>query len=262
MAEGRSYDPRNGIDVRDTGDPDAATVLVYLPGLGETGEVFASLFLAEPLAGFRHVVLDYADWTKPTLPGETIALEAGAERIAEWIVANVSRPVVLVGHSMGGVIAQLLAEKHPELVAKLVDIEGNISRDDCMFSGTAVAYSLDAFVAHGFAERKSALMRDADHRTRRYAERLDTCAATTYYAFAEPLVRISQEETLAARLAELPMPALYVYGQDLGRGISERSREMLRHNGVCVAPVEHAGHWVYLDQPQQFTRVVRDFIDR
>ena len=221
-------DSRGEIKARDTGDRDAAMVLVYLPGLGETGEVFASVAGAEPLAGFRHVVLDYVDWTRPTPPDEEVSLEAVGERIARWLAEHLARPVMLVGHSMGGVIAQLVAEQHPELVAKLLDIEGNISSDDCTFSGGAVAYPLDAFVAHGFAERKRALSKDADARTRRYAEGLDDCSATTYRAYAEPLVRISREETLARRLAELPMPVLYVHGQDPRRGLSERSREMLR----------------------------------
>jgi pimeloyl-ACP methyl ester carboxylesterase len=261
MGARRWTDVRSRIDVRDSGDREASIVLVYLPGLGERGEVFDSVVSAEPLASFRHVVLDYVDWTQSTPPRETIALETVADRVAEHLAAQVSRPVVLVGHSMGGVVAQLLVERHPERVAKLVDIEGNLSRDDCTFSGKAVTYSIDAFIAHGFVERRSELSRSAERHTRRYAEGLDGCAPTTYYAYAAPLVRLSREETLAARLGTLPVPVLYIYGQDPQRGLSARSRAMLSRTSIQVEPIGHAGHWAYLDEPERFVRVLLAFIE-
>src|SRR6185503_4693146 len=156
----------------DSGNREATTVLVYLPGLGERGDVFARLASAPALAGVRHIVLDYVDWARPMASGERISLETVADRIAAWVAAHTQRPVVLLGHSMGGVLAQLLAERHPELLAKLVDIEGNISREDCTFSGKAVAYSIEEFAAHGFEECERALREDADARTRAYAEGL------------------------------------------------------------------------------------------
>lgn len=261
MGQHLSIEDRGDIHARDNGPRDAATVLVYLAGLGQGGDVFADLVAERPLASFRQIVLDYVDWTKSTPPGETISLAAVADRIADWLVEHVPQPAVLVGHSLGGVLAQLVAERHPALVAKLVNIEGNLSNEDCSFSGKAVAYKLEAFIDHGFAERKSALMTDADPPTRRYAEGLATCDPATYHAYATPLVRISEEETLADRLAALPMPVLYIHGQDAARGLSERSREMLRRAAtVSVAPIERAGHWPYLEERDLFVGVLLRFI--
>lgn len=260
MGQPLSNKDHSDIHARDNGPRDAATVLMYLPGLGQGGDVFEDLVAARPLSGFRHIVLDYVDWSKPTPPGEPISLEAVADRIADWLVEHVPRPVVLVGHSLGGVIAQLIAERHPARVAKLVDIEGNLSNEDCSFSGKAVTYKLEAFIDHGFAERKSALLKDTDPPTHRYAEGLATCDPTTYHAYATPLVRISEEETLADRLAALPMPVLYIHGQDAERGLSERSREMLRRNAISVAAIERAGHWPYLEEQGPFVSVLLRFI--
>jgi pimeloyl-ACP methyl ester carboxylesterase len=261
MEQHRYNEGRSGIHGRDSGNHAAATVLVYLPGLGQGGDVFEGLVSAKPLAGFRHIVLDYVDWSKPTPPGETISLPAVADLIADWLVAHVPRPVVLVGHSLGGVIAQLIAERHPARVAKLVDIEGNLSSHDCSFSGKAVAYELEAFIDHGFAERKNALMEAADPPTLRYAEGLAACDPSTYHAYAKPLVRISEEETLAPRLAALPMPVLYIHGQDAQRGLSGRSLEMLSRAGVRVAAIGHAGHWPYLEDLGPFVGVLLGFIE-
>src|SRR5215475_8097790 len=45
-----------------------------------------------------------------------------------------ARPVHLVGHSMGGVIAPLFAAAHPHLVASIVNVEGNFTLKDAFWS--------------------------------------------------------------------------------------------------------------------------------
>ncbi len=46
-----------------------------------------------------------------------------ADLVADWLRDNFSRPVTLVGHSLGGKIAMLVALRHPRLVVKLVVID-------------------------------------------------------------------------------------------------------------------------------------------
>jgi pimeloyl-ACP methyl ester carboxylesterase len=46
----------------------------------------------------------------------------------------------LVGHSMGGLTALMLAHKHPDRVLSFVDIEGNIAPEDCFLSRQIIDY--------------------------------------------------------------------------------------------------------------------------
>jgi pimeloyl-ACP methyl ester carboxylesterase len=61
----------------------------------------------------------------------------------------------LVGHSMGGLTALLLAHECPDRVLSFVDIEGNIAPEDCFLSRQIVDYpgnDPEAFFA-AFIER-------------------------------------------------------------------------------------------------------------
>jgi pimeloyl-ACP methyl ester carboxylesterase len=47
----------------------------------------------------------------------------------------------LVGHSMGGLTALMLAHQEPERVLSFVDIEGNVAPEDCFLSRPAVTHA-------------------------------------------------------------------------------------------------------------------------
>jgi pimeloyl-ACP methyl ester carboxylesterase len=60
----------------------------------------------------------------------------------------------LVGHSMGGLTALMLASRHPDRVLSFVDIEGNVAPEDCFLSRQIISHPtaddeafLDDFIA-------------------------------------------------------------------------------------------------------------------
>src|SRR5581483_7328769 len=52
------------------------------------------------------------------------------------------RSFTVVGHSLGGVIATLLAERNPSRFNAVVDVEGNLTSHDSFWSGRVVKYGL------------------------------------------------------------------------------------------------------------------------
>ncbi|MDP2226325.1 MAG: alpha/beta fold hydrolase [Moraxellaceae bacterium] len=96
---------------RRTGEP-----VVLLHGFGSSKENWLTL---APLIGRRYRVI------APDLPGfgesgfnrnERYGLAAQAERVARFIDRHVGEPVHLVGSSMGGGIAGVVAARHPEVL--------------------------------------------------------------------------------------------------------------------------------------------------
>jgi pimeloyl-ACP methyl ester carboxylesterase len=113
--------------------PADAQVVVMLHGF--TGSKENWYPLAGRLRGkYRLLVPDLPGWGESERkPGADYGFVAQAERVAAFIrVVSPGRPVVLLGHSMGGGIAALVAARHPDLVSRvgLLDAAGVRFKDN------------------------------------------------------------------------------------------------------------------------------------
>lgn len=107
--------------------PRDAPVVVMLHGF--TGSKENWYPLARRLEGrYRVLVPDLPGWGQSERkPGADYGFVAQSARVAAFIrTVSPNRPVVLLGHSMGGGIAALVAARHPDLVARvgLLDAAG------------------------------------------------------------------------------------------------------------------------------------------
>ena len=240
-----TWSVEHGMVVRRFGD---GPELVWIHGLGEQSASFDAV--AARLPGFTHVLPDLPGYGRSAPLDES--LEQTAARITAWIG---DRAPLLACHSMGGVLAQLVAEQLP--VAGVIDIDGNLTRGDCTFSAKAVAFTRADFAAHGFDTlRDEAYKRGiADPALRGYYVAMRMADPHVFHRHATELVALSAAEVLAPRLAALRVPVLYIAG--VPNGACERSRMLLGKHGVRWVGIEPAGHWPFIDQPDAFAAAVR-----
>jgi 3-oxoadipate enol-lactonase len=106
--------------VRQAGRRGGTPPLLLLHGLGATGALnWAGCF--GPLASKGMVLaIDHRGHGRGTRVGNRFRLADCADDAAEVIRTLGVGPVVAIGYSMGGPIAQLLARRHPDVVAGLV----------------------------------------------------------------------------------------------------------------------------------------------
>jgi pimeloyl-ACP methyl ester carboxylesterase len=229
--------------------------IVWIHGLGEQSQSLTGLAAHPAFAGFSHTLIDLPGYGRSPWPDEPDGLEPLAERVAAWIGDR--RPIV-IGHSMGGVLATLIAEC--VAVRAVVDVDGNLSRGDCTFSAKASAYSLDDFVDHGLSTMRAAVYEDGSIELplRGYHAAMVLASPHAFHRHALDLVALSEPETLVTRLAALRAPALFVAG--VPGGICEHSRALLDRHGLRWVGIEPAGHWVHLDQPDRFAAEVTGFL--
>ena len=98
-----------------------ATPIVFVHGMCQ-GSVFWQPTLDELPAGYRGYAVDLPGFAgSHAVPpsGETYTIEGHADAVAGFIAANDLQNVILVGNSMGGVVCQMTAVRHPERLSRL-----------------------------------------------------------------------------------------------------------------------------------------------
>ena len=233
--------------------------VVWIHGIGEWSVSYDAIVGHPAFAGFAHTLPDLPGYGRSPWPAklpEGDSLEQLADHVAAWLAPR--PPAALIGHSMGGVLATLVAERVPARC--VVDIDGNLSRGDCSFSERGAAWTPEEFAERGFAELRAEILAEGgrDPALRGYHAALCAASPMVFHRNAVDLVRLSSTDTLAARLAALPCPALFVAG--IPDGVCEESRALLDRDGVRWIGIEPAGYCIYVDQPDAFAAVVQPFL--
>lgn len=231
--------------------PSSPTTLLWLHGLGESSRCFSEIIAHPALAATRALAPDLPGYGSTEWPAEPRSLADIADHLAVWLRQLAVRPI-LVGHSMGGVIGVLLAERHPDAIAHLVDVDGNVSIGDCGFSGRAAAVDLTTFILRGFAELQASVAEGGatDRALAGYHSSMVLADPRSFHAHALELVEISEPETMATRLARLPVPVTYIAGSP--GGACPRSCTLLDAKDITRVDIAPAGHWPFIDRPDQF----------
>jgi pimeloyl-ACP methyl ester carboxylesterase len=181
-------------------------------------------------------------------------------------------PVTLVGHSMGGKAAMVLALRHPRLVARLcvVDVSPVAYAHGSEFRGYIDAMQrmdLDAMASRAEAEESLApavrsptvrsfllqnLRREGDGW--RWQPNLDVLGRDLEDVAGWP------DEALAD-VAPYDGPVLWIAGADSPYVTDEYAPAMERlFPRVRRVTIKGAGHWVHSEQPDVFVEVLRRFV--
>jgi len=237
-----------------------AESFVFVHGLGCSKDSFDRCFEMDAFSSYTVAAID--------LPGcgeshggqdFSYTMKDQADLVLKWIKDLGLKEIILVGHSMGGVICQYVAEALGTEAKAFFNLEGNLGRNDCTFSARVAAYTQGEFEAHGFArfkrELKEATAEDASRGLNRYCQNVLKADPRSYYLSSVCLVKESSEGNLKERFAGLPMRKWYVFGE---RSVDLDTRHFLQAHHVPYFIVPESGHFMMDDQPAVFYDMLFD----
>lgn len=173
------------------------------------------------------------------------SLEDHARALGAALDAAGIKAADVVGHSLGGAVALVLAHRRPDLVGRLVLSEPNLDPWDGRLSPSIARQDPDDFVHGGFdrlvaelCARHAAVLRLADplavHRTA-----VGLCTGSV------PMMR--------EILMNTTVPATLLWGT-ASRPLARP--EQLRAAGVAIVTVQRSGHSIPADNPDGFAHAV------
>ena len=193
---------------------------------------------------------------------------AAADQVAGLLTAE--DPVALVGHSMGGKIAMLVALRHPELVERLVVVDvAPVAYDHASeFAGYIAAMrAIDLGALGSRAQAEDALRDAVPNPTVRGFLLQSLRREDDGWAWLLNLDVLGRDLDLITGWPEVDAspyegPVLWVGGADSRYVAPEHVAAMDRLFPLNRrVTVKGAGHWVHSEQPEVFLEVVRRFVD-
>lgn len=249
----------------DVGDTGPRTV--FLHGLFGQGRNFTQVAKAL-VPDLRSTLVDLPNHGRSPWTGSVDYVEV-ADQVADFVRTTYDDgPVHLVGHSMGGKVAMVLALRHPDLLERLVVVDiapatsgGSGEFEHLLTSLTSV--DLGSLERRGDAD---ALLAEAipDERTRGFL--LQNLRSTPDgFRWQADLDLLLRELPAIAGFPDLEgsfdHPVLWLAGEK-SRYVRPEHEERMRalFPRTVKVEVKGAGHWVHAEQPEAFTTALRVFL--
>ena len=262
---------RIGVTVRGEG-PD----VVLIPGLSSSPAVWESTVAALP--GYRYHIVHVAGFA-----GRPVGANASgpvvapvAEEIARYIAAaGLERPS-LVGHSLGGSLAMMVAARHPERVSRLmvVDMAPFLGT---LFGGPAataesirpVAEQVRARIASGAGDARraeiertiSGMIRTESMRPQAVADSVASDPAVSGQAMYDLITT-----DLRPELPRIRVPLTVLWVRPPGVPVSEEQMEAFYRASFAATPqarivrIPESYHFIMWDAPEAFRRALAAFL--
>lgn len=239
----------------------AEPAVVILHGLAGSGREFVPT--AQALSGRKVVLVDQRGHGLSTRRPRDLSRAAFVSDVRAVIERVATSPVVLIGQSMGAHTAMLVASAHPELVARLILLEGNHGGDNpdnadklgAYFSSWKTPYAdpESALADIGASPIHHAWVADMDAQPDGLRPRFDADI------MAESIRPLSLEHWTSWERVAAPTLVIYADG---GMFTEAQKAEFVERNPFARrVDLAGASHDAHLDAFEQWIRAVVTFLD-
>lgn len=231
--------------------------IIYLHGLGCSKEDFEKALYAPQLKDFKIIGFDFPGHGKSTYPKN---LHLGMDDLVNMTNIVVKKlklsNFVIIGHSMGGLVALLYVEKYKKKVSGFINVEGNLASEDCFFSREVIGHPFKVFSKYIFPSIKERVKERNNKGFQVYFKHLQKTKPKAYYDYCPTMTSYSDSGNLIERFIKLKIPKMFIYGSE------NRKLSYLPYlKKKCrVVGIPNSNHWPAYDNPKYFYKVIGSFL--
>lgn len=224
---------------------------------------------AERVAGGQVLTPDLLGYGgRRDVDGRLLTLTGQADLISEYIERVATPPVWLLGHSMGGAIVMMVAAGRPDLVAGIINVEGNFTQRDAFWSGKIAALSRE-----DWHERFTKMIGDpadwlrrsdisvTEERLRWATVILENQPADTIQAMSHAIVSETESDDYGQMLQQVAasdIPIHLIAGERSASAWDVPT--FIRDAARSYRIIPGAGHMMMLEKPDEFCLAVSKVI--
>ena len=243
----------------------AAKPLLILHGFLGMSDNWKTLGTQYATSGYEVHMLDLRNHGR-SFHSDIFNYEVMLQDILDYCQENNLSNIDIIGHSMGGKLAMLLASKHPELIRKLV--VGDIGPKYYPQHHQEILAGLNAV---DFSQKPSRTEVDAivaqhipDFGTRQFLLKSLFWQTPEQLAFRFNLAVFNKEiENIGTALpvnAYFEKPTLFIRGGNSKYILDEDWNNIKVHfPGAVLETIPNAGHWLHAENPKAFFEVTTSF---
>jgi pimeloyl-ACP methyl ester carboxylesterase len=245
-------------NVLESGSGEAALLFLhYWGGSARTWDAVALQLATD----FRCIAYDQRGWSESDAPNDGYSIRDLALDAKHIVEALHLRRYVLVGHSMGGKVAQFLASQRPPGLVGLVLVAPATATPQNIPEPARHAQ------LHAYDSRENALAAVAFLTAHPPSDALREQILADNFAARSSEAKLAWPTSLAyedisGAVGKIAVPTLILAGdEDKQDPLEQHRREVLpRIPGANIKVIRDSGHLIPIDQPQQLAEAIRAFV--
>lgn len=251
--------------------------VVLIPGLTSSPKVWTETVRAHPGYRFHLVQLNGFAGVPTAGAADGLVAAPAAEEIARYIAEEHLRKPALIGHSLGGTMALMLAARHSDEVGKVMVIDmlpflgavfgppgatSDSIRPLAEQIGKGMAGANDAQWAASMKQNVEGMVRTVDLRAVPMEDGLSSDRSVAGRAMTELIITDLRPELPSITA---PTTVLFVRGTNLPMLTDEQMEATYKLafadlKGVTLTRIPDSNHFIMFDQPARFAEEVTKFL--
>lgn len=243
------------VEERGAGD----LTLVFLHYWGGTHRTWSKV-AAELQSSYRIVTYDMRGWGESGAAENGYSIAALADEAAALIEHLGISKYILIGHSMGGKVAQLVASRNPQGLVALI-LVAPATPTPSHLPEEAKQQQIHAYDNRETVIQTIAFLtaRTPDTET---VEQIvqDSLSGTLEAKLAWPTSAILED--ISSEVSKITVPTLVLAGeQDLLDSVEQHRRKVIaKISGARLEIIPHSGHLLPIDEPVRTARAINQFL--